>query len=69
MSRLIKQKQKELCQKIAVFLKQKNINFAGLDLIGCRIGEINITSPTGLRTYEMLTEINIAKKAFELLVN
>jgi glutathione synthase len=61
--------QKEICQKIAVFLKQKNIGLAGLDLIGCRIGEINITSPTGLRTYEMLTGTNIAQKAFQLLVN
>lgn len=61
--------QTEICQKIATFLKQKNISLAGLDLIGCRIGEINITSPTGLRTYEMLTGTNIAKKAFQLLVN
>lgn len=61
--------QREICQKVAIFLKQKNISLAGLDLIGCRIGEINITSPTGLRTYEMLTGTNIAKKAFQLLVN
>lgn len=61
--------QREICQKVAIFLKQKNIALAGLDLIGCRIGEINITSPTGLRTYEMLTGTNIAKKIFQLLVN
>ena len=61
--------QREICQKLAIFLKHKNIGLAGLDLIGCRIGEINITSPTGLRTYEMLTGTNIAKKAFQLLVN
>ncbi|APJ04756.1 hypothetical protein [Silvanigrella aquatica] len=61
--------QKEICLKVASFLKQKNIFFAGLDVIGSRIGEINITSPTGLRTFEILTGRNIAKKAFSLLVN
>lgn len=62
------EEQQIICNKIASFLKSKNIIFAGLDLIGCRIGEINITSPTGLRTYETLTGINIAKKAFQLMV-
>ncbi|KAB8028140.1 hypothetical protein [Fluviispira multicolorata] len=59
--------QKALCQKIALFLKEKNIYLAGLDVIGNRIGEINITSPTGLRTYEMLTGQNTARKAFQLM--
>ncbi|BBH54196.1 hypothetical protein [Fluviispira sanaruensis] len=61
--------QKELCQKIALFLKEKNIYLAGLDVIGNRIGEINITSPTGFRTYEMLTGHSSARKAFHLMTN
>ncbi|WP_397599486.1 hypothetical protein [Silvanigrella sp.] len=60
--------QKLICNKIAEYLKSQNILFAGLDLIGCRIGEINITSPTGLRIYEFLTGKNIAKTAFQLMV-
>lgn len=62
------QEQIIICKNVAAFLKDKNINFAGLDLIGNRISEINITSPTGLKTYETLTGINIARKAFQLLV-
>jgi glutathione synthase len=47
--------QTELCQNIGRFLKEEGIIFAGLDLIGDYLSEINITSPTGLRTYETLT--------------
>ncbi len=61
--------QVQICANVANYLKCNNIMFAGLDLIGTKIGEINITSPTGLRTYENLTGNNIARKAFELMVN
>lgn len=63
------QEQRIICEELGKFLKNKNIFLAGLDLIGTRIGEINITSPTGLRTYESLTGKNIAYHAFELMVN
>lgn len=58
----------DICKNVANYLKYNNIIFAGLDLIGTKIGEINITSPTGLRTFENLTGKNIARKAFELMV-
>jgi glutathione synthase len=60
--------QKKICLNVAKFLKQKNIFMAGLDMIGSRLGEINITSPTGLRTYETLTGTCVATKIFQLLV-
>ena len=47
---------------VASELKRKKIYFAGIDFIkGQLIGDINVTSPTGLSTYYKLTGINLAK--------
>ena len=52
--------------KIANFMKKQNIYFAGIDFIqGKLIGDINVTSPTGLKTYYDLTGINLAKYFFD----
>ena len=51
---------------IASELKKSNIYFAGIDFInGKLIGDINVTSPTGLKTYYDLTGINLAKYFFD----
>jgi glutathione synthase len=43
-------------------LKKQNIYFAGIDFIDQKLnGDINVTSPTGLKTYFDLTGINLAK--------
>jgi len=47
---------------VAKNLKKQNIYFAGIDFIDHKLnGDINITSPTGLKTYFDLTGINLAK--------
>ena len=44
-------------------LKKQNIFFAGIDFIDQKLnGDINVTSPTGLKTYYDLSKINLAKK-------
>ena len=43
-------------------LKQNNIYFAGIDFISGKLnGDINVTSPTGLKTFFDLSGINLAK--------
>ncbi len=43
-------------------LKKDNIYFAGIDFIDQQLnGDINVTSPTGLKTYFDLSKINLAK--------
>ena len=55
-------KEYKLSLYIALILKKKNIYFAGIDFIkGKLIGDINVTSPTGLVSYYELTKINLAK--------
>jgi len=51
---------------VASEIKRKNIYFAGIDFIkGKLIGDINVTSPTGLKTYYDLTGINLAEYFFD----
>ena len=60
-SKLTKQEMK-ISKQVAILLKQQNIYFAGIDFIqGQLIGDINVTSPTGLATYYNLTKVNLAK--------
>ena len=55
-------KEYHLANIVAKKLKQKNIFFAGIDLISnYLIGDINVTSPTGLSQYKNLSGINLAK--------
>ena len=47
---------------IAQDLKRKKIFFAGIDFIDQKLnGDINVTSPTGLKTFYDLSKINLAK--------
>jgi|TARA_B110000967_G_C18784637_1_gene510089 glutathione synthase len=60
-SRLTK-KEMKISKQVAILLKQKNIYFAGIDFVqGHLIGDINVTSPTGLATHYSLTKVNLAK--------
>ena len=55
-------KELKISREVASLLIKKNIYFAGIDFVqGKLIGDINVTSPTGLVTYYNLTGINLAK--------
>ena len=54
--------EKKISKLIAHNLRKENIFFAGIDFIDQKLnGDINVTSPTGLKTYYDLTNINLAK--------
>ena len=55
-------KEIKISQLVAKQLKKNNIYFAGIDFVqGQLIGDINVTSPTGLMNYYDLTGINLAE--------
>ena len=55
-------KENQISKLIARDLKKSNIFFAGIDLIDQKLnGDINVTSPTGLKTFYDLTGKNLAK--------
>ena len=54
--------ERKISKLVANDLKKVNIFFAGIDFIDQKLnGDINVTSPTGLKTYYDLTNINLAK--------
>ena len=55
-------KEIKISKEAAILLKKNNIYFAGVDFVqGQLIGDINVTSPTGLATHYHLTGVNLAK--------
>ena len=42
-------REQEICEAIGPELKRRGLIFAGIDVIGDYLTEINVTSPTGIR--------------------
>ncbi|WP_411360135.1 glutathione synthase [Pseudidiomarina salilacus] len=57
----------ELARRVGPELKKRGLLLVGLDVIGDRITEINVTSPTCMREIEAAYDINIAAKLFEAI--
>ncbi len=55
-----------ICKTIGPYLKKKGLLFVGIDIIGDKLTEINVTSPTGLKEIYKIDNINLAKKILEL---
>jgi len=59
--RKLTEKDFEIANEIGEFLKANNIIFAGIDVIGSSLTEINITSPTGIQEIFKDSGINTAE--------
>lgn len=51
---------REVADRVGPLLREKGLLFAGLDIIGEHLTEINVTSPTGIRELERFTGVNAA---------
>ena len=58
----------DICKRLGAFLKKEGIHIAGCDLIGEYVSEINITSPTGLKTFENLSGEDVSLKSIKILL-
>ena len=56
-----------ICGQVAPELKRRGILFAGLDVIGDWLTEINVTSPTCIRELDAEFDLNIAGTLFDAL--
>ena len=54
-----------ICSQVAPELKKMGILFAGLDVIGDWLSEVNVTSPTCIRELDKEFELNIAGQLFD----
>ena len=52
---------KAICLRLKSFLKKNDLFFAGIDVIGNYLTEINITSPTGIQEINRLNNVRLEK--------
>lgn len=57
----------EICKAIGPTLKERNLTFVGIDVIAGRLTEINVTSPTGIRSYLQFSGINLMEKYWDIV--
>jgi len=60
---------KWICQQVGPVLKEKGLLFAGLDIIGDYLTEINVTSPTCIREIDHLHKTNVSMCFWESISN
>lgn len=56
-----------ICEQVAPRLAEHGIVFAGLDVIGDRLTEVNVTSPTCIREIARETGVNAAEQLMDAL--
>jgi glutathione synthase len=47
-------REKEICRRLGPVMRERGMIFVGLDVIGDQLTEINVTSPTGIRSVKSL---------------
>jgi glutathione synthase len=57
----------EICRRIGPVLKDRGLVFVGIDVIDGYLTEINVTSPTGLRSILQLTGKNLAAAIWDVI--
>ena len=56
-----------ICGEVGPVLKRMGVMFAGLDVIGDYLTEINVTSPTGIRELDRAFDVDIAGSLMEAI--
>jgi glutathione synthase len=67
--RLLGQVEADIARAVGPRLREMGILFAGLDVIGDRLTEINITSPTCIRELDRAFDCNIAAMLMDVIAN
>ncbi|MFW5823541.1 MAG: glutathione synthase [Marinobacter sp.] len=58
---------REICERVGPVLKEKNLIFVGIDVIGDYLTEINVTSPTCVRELDAAFGIDIAGQLMDAI--
>ncbi len=61
--------EKSICLELSEHLQEEGLFFVGIDVINGMLSEINVTSPTGLREIEKLSNRNISEEVIGKLLN
>jgi len=57
----------EICEQVGPVLRDSGVIFAGIDVIGDYMTEVNVTSPTGIRELDTQFSLNIAGLMFDAI--
>ncbi len=57
----------EICEALAPLLKNDGLYFAGLDVIGSFLTEVNVTSPTGIQEINGLDHVKLESQVIEFV--
>ena len=58
---------REICARVGPVLRDAGVIFAGIDVIGDYLTEVNVTSPTGMRELDAQFELNTAGLMFDAI--
>lgn len=56
-----------ICEQVGPALRDAGVIFAGIDIIGDYLTEVNVTSPTGIRELDRQFDLNIAGLMFDAI--
>ncbi|MEZ5967175.1 MAG: glutathione synthase [Planctomycetota bacterium] len=59
------EREREICATLAPSLREMGIVFAGIDVIGDYLTEVNVTSPTGIREIAALDGVHIERAVLD----
>jgi len=60
-------REREICRTLAPDLRKRGLYFVGLDVIGDRLTEVNVTSPTGIEEINKFDEILIEQAVIDFV--
>jgi glutathione synthase len=63
----LSQRDRWICDQVGPVLKDRGVVFAGIDVIGDYLTEVNVTSPTGIRELDRIFDLNIAGTLFDAI--
>ncbi len=63
----ITEREIEICTQLAPVLRRDGLVFVGIDVIGGYLTEINVTSPTGIREIDRLSNVSLGKQVMQWL--
>ena len=66
-ARRLTERDEWICAEVGPVLRERGVIFAGIDVIGDFLTEINVTSPTGIRELDSAFELNIAGTLFDAI--
>ncbi|HBL10502.1 MAG TPA: glutathione synthase, partial [Cyanobacteria bacterium UBA11162] len=56
---------RKICESVASKLQQDGLYFVGIDVIGGYLTEVNVTSPTGIREIDRLSNTRLGEEVIQ----